>query len=86
MKKLIPTLAGLALISFLGVAHADEAAGKIKQIGEDQSWFTLESGVKFSLAEGVSLEELKAGDEVTVSYSAEEGKNMATGIAKKAAE
>jgi cold shock CspA family protein len=42
----------------------------------------LEDGTQFVLAEGITMEELKAGDEVTVSYEMKEGKKVATAVSK----
>ncbi len=82
MKKLLAIVPALAFALALGVANADEAKGKIEQISKDNTWFTLADGTKFSLAAGVSMEGLKAGTEVTVSYEMKDGKNVATGVAK----
>jgi Cu/Ag efflux protein CusF len=45
-------------------------------------WLTLKDGTKFTLAEGVDLEGIKAGEEVTVSYEMKDGQKVATEVAK----
>ncbi len=82
MKKLLAIVPALALGLALGVANADEAKGKIKEVGKDMTSFTLADGTKFSVAKGVSMEGLKAGTEVTVTYETKDGKKVATGVAK----
>ena len=82
MRKLLIALSGLALLLAVGVAKAEDAKGVVKEINITEAWVLLEDGNKFILAEGVSMEELKAGDEVTVSYEMKEGNKVATEVSK----
>lgn len=78
MKKLAVTVSALAMALALGSAIAEEAAGKIAKVSK--TWFSLADGSKFSLAKGVSMEGLKPGAQVTVSYEMKDGKKVATQI------
>ncbi len=80
MRKLLAIVPALVFALALGVANADEAKGKIKEVSKDKTWFSLADGSKFSIAAGVSMEGLKAGSEVTVSYEMKDGKKVATQI------
>ena len=63
----------------MATAHADEAAGKIA--AADAGTLILEDGTTFTLAEGVSMEGLEPGTEVTVSYEEQDGQLIATEVA-----
>lgn len=82
MRKLITALSGLALLLAVGIANAEDAKGIVKEINISEAWVLLEDGTQFVLAEDVTMEELKAGDEVTVSYEMKEGKKVATSVSK----
>lgn len=82
MRKLVTALSGLALLLAVGIANAEDAKGIVKEINISEAWVLLEDGTQFVLAEGVAMEELKAGDEVTVSYEMKEGKKVATSVSK----
>ena len=82
MRKLVTALSGLALLLVVGIANAEDAKGIVKEINISEAWVLLEDGTQFVLAEGVTMEELKAGDEVTVSYEMKEGKKVATSVSK----
>lgn len=82
MKKILASLCALAFAFTLSLANAEDAKGVIEQISPDNSWFTLNDGTKFTLAEGTSMEELKPGDQVTVSYEMKDGEKVATEVSK----
>jgi cold shock CspA family protein len=82
MRKLLTALSGLALLLAVGIANAEDAKGIVKEINTTEAWVMLEDGTQFVLAEGITMEELKAGDEVTVSYEMKEGKKVATAVSK----
>ena len=82
MRKLLTALSGLALLLAVGIANAEDAKGVVKEINITEAWVLLEDGTQFVLAEGITMEELKAGDEVTVSYEMKEGKKVATAVSK----
>ncbi len=79
MNKLIAPIAALAFVFSAATAHADEVAGKIA--GADSIILVLDDGTIFTLAEGVSVEGLEPGTEVTVSYEEQDGQLVATEVA-----
>lgn len=80
MKKILGALSALALFAFLASASAGEVSGMIESIDQAQGTFVLDEGSTFTLGEGVSMEGLSPGDEVSVSYEEENGKRIATGV------
>ena len=79
MNKLIAPFAALAFAFSMAAAHADEAAGKIASA--DAGTLILEDGTTFTIAEGVSMEGLEPGTEVTVSFEDQDGTLVATEVA-----
>ncbi len=79
MNKLVAPFAALAFAFSMAAAHADEAAGKIA--AADAGTLVLEDGTTFTLAEGVSMEGLEPGTEVTVSFQEQDGQLIATEVA-----
>lgn len=81
MKKVLATLAAAALMTSAAVALADESSGKIMMIDPATKTLTLEDGTVYELSEGVAIQDLRPGQEVTVSYEVEGGKNVADSVA-----
>ena len=79
MNKLIAPFAALAFAFSIAGARADEAAGKVA--AADSTTLTLEDGTTFTIGEGVSMEGLEPGTEVTVSYEDQDGTLVATEVA-----
>ena len=79
MNKFIAPVAALAFIFSAATAFAEDAAGKITAI--DASSITLEDGTVFTIGEGVSMEGLEPGTEVTVSYEEMDGQKVAKEVA-----
>ncbi len=79
MNKLVAPFAALAFVFSVAIAHADEAAGKIA--AADSSTLILEDGTTFTIGEGVSMEGLDPGTEVTVSFEEQDGQLIATEVA-----
>ncbi len=79
MNKFIAPFAALAFAFSTATAFADEVAGKVATV--DSSTLTLEGGTTFTIAEGVSMEGLEPGTEVTVSYEEQDGNLIATEVA-----
>jgi Cu/Ag efflux protein CusF len=79
MNKFIAPFAALAFVFSIATAQADEVAGKVATV--DSSTLTLEGGTTFTIAEGVSMEGLEPGTEVTVSYEEQDGNLIATEVA-----
>jgi Cu/Ag efflux protein CusF len=80
MKKFVATLAALAMLGFAGAASAEEAKGKIQSVDPTARTVILEDGTTFTVGEGVAIEGLQPGTEVTVMYDVTDGKNTATAI------
>lgn len=87
MNKFLSTVAALALVFAASTASAEDAAGKISEINQEDQTMTLDNGQTFGLAEGVSIEGLQPGAEVKVSYETNDaGKNIATRVEKASGE
>jgi hypothetical protein len=82
MKNIVAGLCALVFALTLGMANAEDAKGIVEQISADHMWLILKDGTRFSLAEGIDLEGIKAGEEVTVSYEMKDGQKVATEVAK----
>ena len=61
--------------------QADEATGKVTAVDPISGQIMLEDGTTFTLAEGVSMEGLEPGTEVTVSFEEQDGQLIATEVA-----
>jgi Cu/Ag efflux protein CusF len=71
------------MLAVSGAAWAAEVQGKIKSVDTSEKSFMLEDGTKIWLGEGVAVDTLKEGDEVTASYDEKNGKNVATKVEVK---
>ncbi len=78
MKKLVAPFAAIAFVFSIAIAQADEVAGRVATV--DSSTLTLEGGTTFTIGEGVSMEGLEPGTEVTVSYEEQDGQLIATEV------
>ena len=76
MKYIAVSLSALALLFAASLAQAEEAKGKIAALDESQGMIVLDSGETFTLADGVSIEGLTPGTEVTVSYEEKDGQKV----------
>ncbi len=81
MNKLVAPFAALAFVVSIGIAQADEAAGKVAAVDLNSGSITLEDGTTFTIGEGVSMEGLEPGTEVTVSFEEQDGQLIATEVA-----
>jgi hypothetical protein len=83
MRKLF----GVVLMGVLALwavsGWAAEMEGKIQTIDTSDRTIVLDNGTKLSVAEGVSLDTLKQGADVKVSYEERDGKNVATSVEVK---
>ncbi len=79
MNKLVAPFAALAFVFSIAIAQADEVAGKVAVV--DSSTLILEDGTTFTIGEGMSMEGLEPGTEVTVSYEDQDGQLIATEVA-----
>ena len=80
MNKLVALMAGLAFSVSATAALADESAGTIASVDQTTSTLVLEDGTSFTIGEGLSMEGLEPGAEVTVSYEDQDGQLVATEI------
>lgn len=95
-KWLVVALALVCLVAFSAPALAAESTGKIKSVNADKNEFvftdkdgkdwnlTMDTAAKVSIAnKDAKLGDLKAGDEVTVTYDKQGDKLIAKEIRKK---
>lgn len=80
MKKALGLM--LALLLTLGVATVwgEEMQGKIQSVDAESRTIVFDDGTQLSVAEGVSLDNLKEGATVKASYEERDGKKVATSI------
>ncbi len=81
MKKLLAPLTALAFVFSVAVAQADQTGGKVAAVDTSAGTLVLQDGTTFTIAQGVSMEGLQPGTEVTVSFEEQDGKLIATEIA-----
>ena len=82
MKKLL-VVAVVLTLALSGAAWAAEVQGKIKSVDTSEKSFVLEDGTKIWLGEGVAIDTLREGAEVSASYAEKDGKNVATSVEVK---
>ena len=82
MKKAL-IVAVVLTLALSGAAWAAEIQGKIKSVDTSEKSFVLEDGTKIWLGDGVAVDTLKEGAEVTASYAEKDGKNVATSVEVK---
>ena len=80
MKRYIGAASAVALFLSVGLAAAEEAVGKLQGIDQAMRTIVLDDGTSYQVAEGVALEGLAPGQEVTVSFEAEGAKKIATEV------
>ncbi len=81
MNKLIAPFAAIAFVFSIAIAQADATGGKIATVDPAAGSITLEDGTTFTIAEGVSMDGLEPGTEVTVSDEEQDGQKVATEVA-----
>ncbi|HEV8639910.1 MAG TPA: DUF1344 domain-containing protein [Methylomirabilota bacterium] len=82
LKSLGIALIIMLALSFAG-AWAGEIEGKIQTLDTSDRTIVLDNGTTLSVAEGVSMDMLKQGADVKVSYEERDGKNIATSVEVK---
>jgi len=80
MKPYIGALSAIALFAFASPALAADVSGKIQEINEDARTIILEDGSSYQLGQGVALEGLSIGQEVTLSVEDEDGRMVAQDV------
>ena len=81
MHQLVAPLAALAFVFSVAIAQAEETAGKIAIVDPSSGSLMLEDGTTFTIADGVSMDGLEPGTEVTVSFEEQDGQLIATEVA-----
>ena len=81
MMKLVTPLAALAFAFTISMAHADQTAGKIAAVDQSTGTLVLEDGTTFLVAEGLPMDTLQPGAQVTVVFEEQGGQLVATEIA-----
>src|SRR5271169_3666706 len=75
------------ILTFVCVALAAEMSGVVTAVDIEKSTITLESGkmnVSFDCETGSLLKGIKVGDTVTLKYTEENGKKLATSVTRVA--
>ena len=80
MKKALVAISVAALLGTAGAALAEDAKGKIQAVDPAAKTITLEDGTTYTLAEGVVVEGLQPGTEVTVSFEEKDGTKTASAV------
>ena len=64
-------------------ALAADMEGKVQAVDTAERTLTLENGTKVWLADGVAIDSIREGSEVTVSYEERDGKPVASSVTPK---
>ena len=83
MVRFIRFMLVIVLLATPIVALGAEVQGKVKTIDTSDRVVTLEDGTRISVPDGIALDNVKEGAEITVSYEERDGKNQATDIQMK---
>ena len=76
MNKRLGVLVAAAFLAGAGVASAEEATGTVEGVDMQSRMIVLDDGTVFSVTEGIAIETLRPGSEVTVSYEESDGQKM----------
>jgi hypothetical protein len=83
MRRIV-AIALLVTTAFVpAVASAAEVEGKIQSVDPTERTIVLDNGTKITLGADQSMDNLKEGADVKVSYDERDGKNMATKVEVK---
>lgn len=77
MKPFIGALSAFALFASVGIASAEEATGTLESVDQTMRTITLDDGTTYQVQEGVMIDTLIPGQEVTVSYEEQDGDYVA---------
>jgi Cu/Ag efflux protein CusF len=70
----------LSILGASGAALAAEASGKIQAVDPATRTLTLEDGTSYILGDGVAMDALQPGTDVTVSFEEADGQKTATQV------
>ena len=76
MNKLLGALITVAFLATPGVASAEEATGTVEGVDLQSRMIVLDDGTVFAVDQGIALETLRPGSEVTVSYEETDGQKV----------
>ena len=83
MTRLLRLALVIVLLAVPAIALGAEIQGKVKAIDSGDRVVTLEDGTRISIPDGIALDGLTEGAEITVSYEERDGKNEATSVQMK---
>ena len=84
MNKLLGALVAASFCTTAGVASAEEATGTVEGVDLQSRMIVLDDGAVFSVDEGIALETLRPGSEVTVSYEESNGQKLINSLTVEA--
>ena len=77
-------IVSLVVLAALAVpAWAGDMEGKVQSVDTNERTVTLDNGTKVWLSESIDVDDVKAGDEVKLSYEEKDGKPVATSVEVK---
>jgi len=82
MRRLI-TLVIVSLLAVATLAWAGQIEGKVKSVDQSDRTVTLEDGTRIVVPQGMDLNQLREGAEITVSYEEKDGQNQGTNVQVK---
>jgi len=80
MRKVIGMAVALQLVFAVCGARAEEINGKVKSLDATKRVLTFQDGTRLWVAEGLSMNGLKEGASVRVTYETRDGDRIATSI------
>ena len=80
MKKFVTALTIIAAFGSSFAANAAMMSGTVKSVDSSHDAITLSDGSTCTLAEGSEAEDFKPGTKVSVTYTKQNGKNVATSV------
>ncbi len=83
MKKLFAGIAAVTMLGFAATASADEASGKIEAMDFQSRTILLDDGNAYIVSEGVAIDTLQPGSEVTVSFEEQNGQRVASEVTQQ---
>ena len=80
MNKLLGALVAVAFLGTPGAASAEEATGTVEGVDLQSRMIVLDDGSVFAVDQGIALESLRPGTEVTVSYEETNGQKVVSDL------
>ncbi|MGH7323055.1 MAG: DUF1344 domain-containing protein [Candidatus Rokuibacteriota bacterium] len=80
MRKIVGLTLALLLVLSSAPVWAADIEGKIQKVDSADRVIVLEDGTRLSVAEGMSLDNLKEGTKVKASYEERDGKKVLTNV------